>query len=110
MAIAGAACAVCVGAKARAIASAQNAARQGAGATRNRRRIQKALERMRFTAHDCITACMAVAGGVGLRRVPHGFDPVETVKSVTAASSGALILWRNCGIGPGHGVAVICAD
>jgi len=53
---------------------------------------------------------MGVAGRIGFGYLPCGFDPVETVKSVTAAGSRPLILRRNCGIGPGHGVAVISAD
>ena len=110
MAIAGAACAVCAGAKATAASTPQIAARQAICAGCKRWRVQKALERMRFTARDCITACMTVAASTGFGRLPCGFDPVEAVNSVTAAGSRPLILGRNCGIGPGHGVAAICAD
>jgi methionine synthase I (cobalamin-dependent) len=110
MAIAGAACAVCGGAKATAASAAQIAARQATCADGKRWRVQKALEKMRFTARDCITACMTVAVSTGFGRSPCGFDPVEAVKSVAAPGSRPLILGRNCGIGPGHGVAAICAD
>src|SRR5262249_40501669 len=110
MAMAGAACTVRGGAKARAASRPQNAARQASCAGCKRWKVQRALERMRFTVRDWITARVAVAGRAGLGRQPCGFDPVETVKSVVAAGSRPLILWRNCGIGPGHGVAVICAD
>src|ERR1700720_489358 len=114
MAIAGAACAVRAGEMARAASSPQSATRKAARADRKHWRVQKALERMRFTARDCITcmitAWMAVAGSAGFARLPRGFGRARTVKSVTAARSRPLILRRNCGIGLGHGVAVICAD
>jgi hypothetical protein len=96
MAIAGAACSV--GTKASAIGSAQSAAR---AAHRKYGGVKKALEKMRFTGRDCITAQRLLVGSADFGCVPRDFGPV---------GSRPLILRRNCGIGPGHGVAVICAD
>jgi sigma54-dependent transcription regulator len=87
MAIAGAAQALRVGATAEPSSKVINAAQTAADGRRTHEQVRKKLDRLRFTARDCITAWMAAA-----------------------ASSRALILLRNCGIGPGHGVAVICAD
>jgi hypothetical protein len=110
MAIAGAARADDGGGKASASGMAHSAARKTAGATRQRGRVRKALETMRFTARDCTMACLTPADGAGFGRWQYGFCAAAAVKSMPAASSRPLILRRNCGIGPGHGVAVICAD
>ena len=79
MAIAGAASAVAVGAKASAIGSAQSAARKTAGAGRKHGTVQKAFEKMRFTARDCITPCRRWPAARALAACPAPYRPSRSL-------------------------------